>query len=167
MTGVLVTVRKYDGGPHWSIPAVRLGEDAHGVWLGQPEGTVYSKATGPVYATTAPQVLLCPRDSWWTANFYGGSTDLDLYCDVAAPVEWTAPDAVTIVDLDLDVCRVRADGRVFVDDEDEFADHQVRYGYPPEVVAAASASAAWLVEAVTARSGPFGGGHLDWLARIG
>jgi uncharacterized protein len=163
---VLVTVRKYDGGLHWTIPTVRLGEDEHGVWLGQPAGTVYSKAAGPVYSTDVPQVLLCPRGSWWTANFYGGQSTLDIYCDVAMPGQWEGPDAVTMVDLDLDVCRVRADGRVFIDDEDEFAEHQVRYSYPPAVIAAASAAAAELVHAVTAGAGPFGGRYLDWLARI-
>jgi predicted RNA-binding protein associated with RNAse of E/G family len=45
------------------------------------------------------------------------------------------------VDLDLDVIE-RFDGAVFVDDEDEFALHQVSYGYPPEVVAAAQAECA-------------------------
>lgn len=163
----LVTVRKYDGGLRWSIPAIVLGEDEHGVWLGQPTGTVYAKAVGPVYATAAPQVLLCPREGWWTANFYGGeSSKLDIYCDIALPAEWSGPGEVTIVDLDLDVCRVRADGRVFLDDEDEFAEHQVRYNYPPEVIAAASTAAARLVDAVTAGAEPFGSRYQDWLGRV-
>ena len=38
------------------------------------------------------------------------------------------------VDLDLDVVR-GTDGPLVVDDEDEFAEHQVALGYPPEVVA--------------------------------
>ncbi|WP_180935649.1 DUF402 domain-containing protein [Nocardioides ungokensis] len=33
------------------------------------------------------------------------------------------------VDLDLDVVRGRT-GRVWIDDEDEFAEHRVRFGYP-------------------------------------
>ena len=33
-----------------------------------------------------------------------------------------------MVDLDLDVIRMRDGG--ILDDEDEFAEHQVRYGYP-------------------------------------
>lgn len=36
-----------------------------------------------------------------------------------------------MVDLDLDVVR-RFDGSAEILDEDEFAEHQVRYGYPPE-----------------------------------
>jgi len=41
-----------------------------------------------------------------------------------------------MVDLDLDVVLTR-EGHLFVDDEDEFAAHQVELGYPPEVVALA------------------------------
>ena len=36
-----------------------------------------------------------------------------------------------MVDLDLDVIRMR-DGRIILDDEDEFEEHQVRYAYPPD-----------------------------------
>ena len=43
---------------------------------------------------------------------------------------------VTMVDLDLDVVRLRADQRVLIVDEDEFAEHQVRYSYPAEVITA-------------------------------
>ena len=48
---------------------------------------------------------------------------------------------VTAVDLDLDVIR-RFDGTWYVDDEDEFAEHQVSYGYPPELVASREAECA-------------------------
>ena len=44
------------------------------------------------------------------------------------------------------------DGRVWVDDEDEFAEHQVSLGYPSDVIAAARASCDRLVALV-------GGGH--------
>ena len=37
------------------------------------------------------------------------------------------------IDLDLDVLRVPS-GRVWVDDEDEFAEHRLSFGYPPELV---------------------------------
>ena len=38
-----------------------------------------------------------------------------------------------MVDLDLDVVVTR-EGHLYVDDEDEFAEHQVALGYPPEVI---------------------------------
>ncbi|MGQ4390492.1 DUF402 domain-containing protein [Streptomyces sp. SAS_270] len=70
------------------------------------------------------------------------------------------------VDLDLDVCRIRADGSVFVDDEDEFAVHQVRYGYPPDVVARAVAASEWLSAALREGMQPFGDHYLTWLDQV-
>ncbi len=58
------------------------------------------------------------------------------------------------VDLDLDVIRGEH-GRVWVDDEDEFATHRVTLGYPAEVVTAAERSAEAVLAAVTARTPPY------------
>jgi protein associated with RNAse G/E len=68
-----------------------------------------------------------------------------------------------MVDLDLDVLRERWGQVVKLVDEDEFVEHQVRYAYPPDVVEVAEASSRWLLAAVEARSGPFGGAHQAWL----
>jgi hypothetical protein len=87
------------------------------------------------------------------------------------------------VDLDLDVIRMapeepvdsasapqnqRADwGEVFIDDEDEFLEHQATYGYPPDVIAAARASADELKAAVEAGAAPYDGKtHLRWLETL-
>jgi protein associated with RNAse G/E len=67
-----------------------------------------------------------------------------------------------MVDLDLDVRRRRT-GLVETLDEDEFAAHQVRYGYPPEVVAQAWAATNWLASALTERVEPFATGYRRWL----
>ncbi|MFI5770406.1 DUF402 domain-containing protein [Streptomyces sp. NPDC051658] len=164
---VLVSVRKYDGSLHWHHSMVRLGEGEHGVWLGAPVGTVYSKgAEGPVYATREARVMLFPRDAWWTALFQAAPARLDAYCDVTTPARWLHPGEVTMIDLDLDVCRVRDGGSVFVDDEDEFADHRVRYSYPPDVIDRATASADRLRAALTAHAEPFGSRCQSWLAEI-
>ncbi|MGW3644493.1 DUF402 domain-containing protein, partial [Streptomyces sp. NPDC005143] len=49
--------------------------------------------------------------------------------------EWNADGIVVrMVDLDLDVVRPRG-GEAHVEDEDEFAEHRVRYGYPDRAVA--------------------------------
>ena len=55
---------------------------------------------------------------------------------------------------------------MFVDDEDEFAEHQVAYGYPADVVAAAQASCDALVLAVRAGLPPYDGTHQPWLAEL-
>ena len=52
---------------------------------------------------------------------------------MATPAVWHGEDLVRAVDLDLDVIRGTT-GRVWVDDEDEFAEHRVSLGYPDEVI---------------------------------
>ena len=71
-----------------------------------------------------------------------------------------------MVDLDLDVVRLRPDSRVVVDDQDEFAEHQVRYGYPPDVISQAEQAAAALVAMVSARVEPFGTVSEAWLDKV-
>ncbi|MFE6970777.1 DUF402 domain-containing protein [Isoptericola sp. NPDC057653] len=167
---VRVVWRKFDGGLHWRHPMTRLGEDEFGVWLGAPAGTVYRRGEPgretAVVAVEDDRVLLIPRDDWWTAEFQADPARLDAYCDVATPASWPHPGEVTMVDLDLDVCRVRDDMSVYVDDEDEFADHQVRYGYPADVVERAEAASAWLTVALRDGVEPFGSRYRTWLDRL-
>jgi protein associated with RNAse G/E len=55
---------------------------------------------------------------------------------------------------------------VYVDDEDEFAEHQVRYSYPPDVVEAARASRDRLVTLLSGRHPPYDGTADRWLERL-
>lgn len=166
MEGVRVTVRKFDGGLHWHHSMVRLGEDEYGVWLGAPIGTLYSKGgEGPVYTTQERRVMLFPHGAWWTALFQAAPARLDVYCDVTTPSEWPHPGEVTMVDLDLDVCRMRG-GPVFVEDADEFARNQVDYGYSPDTVAHAEATVEWLTAALGDGTEPFNGHYRTWLDKV-
>ena len=70
------------------------------------------------------------------------------------------------VDLDLDVI-CGPTGRVWIDDEDEFAEHRVRFGYPDEVVRAALASCDRVHAAVVGERAPYDGSADAWLARLG
>jgi hypothetical protein len=79
----------------------------------------------------------------------------------------TGPEwEVTMVDLDLDVVLTR-EGHLFVDDEDEFAEHQVELGYPAEVVALAERWRDLVLSAVAAGDEPFGTVGHEWLRRAG
>ncbi|GHH63736.1 hypothetical protein GCM10017673_05180 [Streptosporangium violaceochromogenes] len=155
---------KYDGAPHWNHPARLLGEDEHGVWAGCPAGTSGSRGGEPPVVWSEPFVMLFPRDAWWTAIFNAAPHKFEVYCDVSTVPRWSGGE-VTMVDLDLDVIRVREDGRVFLDDEDEFEEHRVTYAYPPEVVGNARAAAAALLTAVTTRTAPFARAP-HWLSRV-
>ncbi|SEL66389.1 DUF402 domain-containing protein [Nonomuraea pusilla] len=165
MSDVRVVFRKYGGALHWNHRGRLLGEDQYGVWVGLPAGTVARKGEGPVVAWDLAAVMLFPRDAWWTASFNAVPHRCEVYVDVTTVPEWRG-DEVTMLDLDLDVLRMR-DGRLILDDEDEFAEHQVKLGYPPELVTGAEETARWLLDAVGERQGPFDGAHAAWLAMVG
>jgi uncharacterized protein len=153
---VRVVARKWPDRPHWEHDALRLGEDAHGVWLGAPAGTPMARP-GASFATAQAQVTLVPPAAPYVATFYarGGSVPCEVYVDISSVPVWTA-NTVTAYDLDLDVVRGWT-GRVWVDDEDEFADHRVRYAYPPDLVRLAVESCAAVHAAVEDRRAPFDG----------
>ena len=58
-------------------------------------------------------------------------------------------------------------GRVWIDDEDEFADHRVRFGYPAEIIEGALASCAWVETSVQRGDAPFDAATAEpWLAAV-
>lgn len=162
---VRVDYRKYDGRPHRNYPALHLGEDEHGDWLGVPGGE-FIQATEPgSFKYTDPYVLLVPRHAWWTAMFNAPPRRTEIYCDVATPVVWSG-DSVQLIDLDLDVRRLRHNRAVELLDEDEFETHRELYGYPEETQVAAWSAARWLMAALLDGTEPFGTGFHAWLDQV-
>ena len=160
---VEVRFTKWGGKSHWHFPAEALGQDEHGWWLGTRAGVPIQRGNEPPITYAWDFVTLIPAAGWWVAYWNGDlNRQTAVYVDVStAPV--IGPDRVEAVDLDLDVIRER-DGSVHLVDEDEFAEHQVRYGYPADVIAQAVAAADELVAMVTGRQGPFGDAGENWLA---
>jgi predicted RNA-binding protein associated with RNAse of E/G family len=152
---VRIVFGKWGGRPHWEFDALRLGEDEHGVWLGTPRHTPMRRP-GAEFRTGEHQVVLVPPDAY-VATFYapGGTVPCDIYVDIST-VPVVGDGSITTVDLDLDVIRGWT-GRVWVDDEDEFADHRVRFGYPSDVVDLAVISCEAVRRAVAASRAPFDG----------
>ena len=77
----------------------------------------------------------------------------DTYVDIATPAVWHGEDLVRAVDLDLDVIQGTT-GRIWVDDEDEFAAHRVALGYPDEVTEQAVTSCQEVLTARHRAGGP-------------
>ncbi|MGZ8738542.1 MAG: DUF402 domain-containing protein [Nocardioides sp.] len=163
-TPVRCEMTKWPDRPHWEFAGLYLGADEHGDWIGFPAGTRFSR---PGVDVTMPndQVGLVPADHLsergWFAAFHGPGTDFRLYVDMATPPVWDRA-VVRSVDLDLDVIQGLS-GRVWVDDEDEFADHRVRFDYPDDVVSGALASCAAIEQAVREGRPPFDGTCEGWL----
>ncbi len=101
----------------------------------------------------------------WLATFHApGGPRVTLYIDITTPPIWDGP-VLRAVDLDLDVVR-GLDGRVWIEDEDEFADHRVELGYPDEVASAAEKSCSRVHAAVLRADAPYDGSHEPWLAAV-
>ena len=163
---VRIEMEKWGDRPHWRIPARWLGSDEHGDWIGIPAGTPMARP-GLELALDNDQVGLVPHpapgdEDWWIATFHhpASANGVSVYVDIATPPRWDG-DVVRTVDLDLDVIRLIG-GEVYVDDEDEFAEHQVELGYPGEIVALAEASRDRVHAAVVAGQPPYDGSHERW-----
>ncbi|HZX05507.1 DUF402 domain-containing protein [Kribbella sp.] len=155
--------RKYDGQPHRLLEAIRLGEDEHGLWVGSLPGSRGQRADGSWQSIDHHRVRLFPRGQWWSALFNDVPHLTAIYCDITMPAEFGV-DSVTAVDLDLDI-RLLRDGTVKVMDEDEFRDHQLRYDYPPQVIATAQAVCDHLAATITSTE-PFMTAYKPYLEQL-
>ncbi len=167
---VRFVMTKWGARPHWEFDAVFLGSDEHGDWCGIEAGTVMNRP-GATYVAPVAQVGLSPapgpdEDRGWLATFHAEGGQVQVYVDMTTPPLWRsdpAGDTLAATDLDLDVVRGNS-GRVWVDDEDEFAEHRAEFGYPDDVVALAMRSCDRVRAALLAGTPPFDGRtHLPWL----
>ena len=156
---------KWGGKRHWHYSLEPLGSDEFGWWLGGRAGIPMRRGDEEPIAEPHDFVTLVPAAGGWIANWNGSiERRTAVYVDVTTePVRY--PDAVEAVDLDLDVVLLR-DGAVLVLDEDEFAEHQVLYHYPAEVITAARATTRDLVAMISAGVEPFGEVGMTWLTRF-
>ncbi|MBT8197210.1 MAG: DUF402 domain-containing protein [Acidimicrobiia bacterium] len=145
---------------HWRLDTVYLGRDEHGLWLASPVGTVAQKGMQEPKAIRNRGVHLIPTSDWWVFSLHAGAESATHFLDISTPATF-AEDRVTMIDLDLDVVRF-ADGRVILEDEDEFTEHQVTLGYPSEWIEAALAAAEWGMAAVTSDTEPLGDVARRW-----
>lgn len=170
-----IVTTKWPDRPHWTYPARYLGADAHGDWFGHPVGTLYTRPGMEIPGQHAMVTLVpaetadaAPSGRGYLASFHAPDSPMVVYIDVTTVPVWHG-DEIWAVDLDLDVIRSR-DGRLWIDDEDEFEAHQVELGYPAGVIAHARATADALFAAVEAAVPPYDGtaaAHwLDVLAEL-
>lgn len=163
-TPIRLEMTKWGDRPHWEFDATYLGADEHGDWIGIPVGTFMSRP-GAQLTTSTDQVGLVPRSAGWVATFHEPGYVVATYVDMTTVPVWEG-STCRCVDLDLDVIR-SSEGHVWVDDEDELAEHQVALGYPPEIVTLAEESARWVHEAVLQERAPYdGASSRRWFDRL-
>ncbi|HET7067688.1 MAG TPA: DUF402 domain-containing protein [Nocardioides sp.] len=164
---VRVEMEKWGDRPHWQFDAVWLGSDRHGDWIGFPSGTAMSRPD-LAFVSQNDQVGLVPaadlpvEQRAFVATFHAVPHPRVLvYVDITSPPRWDG-HVLRTVDLDLDVIRL-VGGEVIIDDEDEFAEHQVELGYPPEIIALAESSRDRVHTVVLNEDPPYDGSHQRWL----
>jgi hypothetical protein len=157
---VRVEMTKWGDRPHWEFDGVYLGDDEHGDWIAFPAGTLMTRPGMEVRPAWAQVGLVPSGGEAFLATFHGPGADKRVYVDMTSVPRWDG-SVVRAVDLDLDVVQ-ELDGSVYVDDEDEFADHQVRFDYPPGTIALAEATRDAVLAAVRDGSAPFDGTAARW-----
>lgn len=181
-TEVVFQWRKWDGSAHWRHECVFLGADEWGEWVGQPAGWG-SARPGRSFTAPGPNVTLVPPSGDYALTVNrdhpeGMRIYIDLAWDVrsasaspadvgAAGQSSGAPVLFTGIDMDLDVVRIEGERGTWIDDEDEWDEHRVQYGYPDEVQRHLEALAADLEQRVRAQLPPFDDASADrWLDRL-
>ena len=151
---------KWDGRAHWYFDIDELGADEHGRWFHVPPGRILRRGTERSIESVGFAVLV-PDKSWWLAAFNQPGEKVEVYVDLATEAIYDG-DTVRVIDLDLDVVRLPT-GVTYIDDEDEFIDHQVAFGYPPDVIQTVRTTADRLLSLVEERTEPFGEVAERWL----
>jgi uncharacterized protein len=137
---ILLRATKYDGTAHWIQPFQVISDD------GTLLVTQY-RARTPIY--TSRGEFRSPYDSrvyFWRDRWFNvfrlsrpGCPLALWYCNITTPPTFDGCQ-LGYVDLDLDVA-VRPNGCIDLLDEDEFEEHQRKYGYPADVIEHAEAAA--------------------------
>ena len=128
MSRVDVQYYKHPDTLHWRHELYRLGADAHGIWLGAGAGATLQRGAEDVVRSPSTLVQLIRPGEWWTL-IANEARKIRFYIDIITPAVWQSDSLVTMVDLDLDVIE-STDGTIFIDDVDEFEEHQQTLNYP-------------------------------------
>lgn len=160
-TRVTIQFYKYPETPHWRFEGTLIGRDQWGTWVGGRAGGSARRGEEPPTTFGNDWVKLIPDDAWWTAIWNNGGKYAG-YVDIIAPARWDGT-TVRMIDLDLDIA-MYPDGTTAVLDEDEFAVHQEKLGYPPQLVDGARTATARMVTWIEAGREPFGTVAADQLA---
>ncbi len=162
---VIVQFYKYPKTLHWGFEGAVLGEDEWGTWVAAPAGTRHWKGEGEVRFAEGRAVLMAPHEGWWHLHYNGDErVNYRLFIDICTPPE-VSDGRIEMVDLDLDVGLTQA-GEVVIEDEDEFAVHQVELGYSAEMILRAREATDHIADMLRRREEPFFDVAETWLARV-
>ena len=144
-TPIRILSTKFDGSPHYEYWGRLIDQHDGVIRVITDAGTPTRSYRGEgVMRSRMTQLFFTDR---WYNVFHNyepvGRLGMHWYANVGTPARVDG-DTLQWVDLDLDLMDTEVRG-IFVDDEDEFAEHRERMGYPPEIVASAEAALAELL----------------------
>lgn len=161
MKAVTVQFYKSPDSLHWGFSGYLLGEDAHGWWVGLPEGSERWKGTTRWRPTGEDAIQCFPHDGWWVLHYNGPIRPVSHFVDITTqPV--LRGGRFEMIDLDLDLL-VHDDGSVELVDEDEFEANQVELGYDRHVIEKARAETDRVADLLRRRQEPFFEVAAGWL----
>lgn len=162
MKTVAVHSTKYDGSLHYRYPATLVREDQNLLVLYMRPGTPIESYRGAMVAEShSLQFYWANRDYNLHVNWYADWRPRTHYINIATPAAWH-DGTLRFVDLDLDVIWRATSGEVILDDEDEFAEHQARFGYPADLIARARGGGDEVRDLIARRIYPFDGSLHAW-----
>lgn len=153
---------KYDGSLHYQYSTRLVREDPDLLLVYVGPGTPIKSYRGAMYATHhSLQFYWSDRQYNLHVSWYADWRPRLHYINVATPATW-ADGTIHFIDLDLDVIWRAQTDEVILDDEDEFALHQVRFGYPPALIEECLRSSATVIDLIARRVYPFDGSMYAW-----
>jgi len=151
---------------HWGFEGHWLGDDEWGDWIAVPLGSTRWKGSEMVRPTESDAVFCAPRQEWWHLHYNGPNAhNYSHFIDIVTPPRWVGQNRYEMIDLDLDVA-MHQDGRIEVQDEDEFEVHQVQFGYTHEMIDRASDETRRVVDRLEQGAEPFFAVAAAWLTRV-
>jgi uncharacterized protein len=162
MRPILHHTTKYDGGLHYRFQAQVVLELENTLVLYRGPGVEIVSYRGSMTANRHLMVIFYGDRyhnvviSWhddWTPHMH--------YVNIATPAKWDA-DTVTAVDMDLDILRLTEDGKVIIDDEDEFEHHRELFQYPQALVDTCRGELTRIHRVMEQREGVLSDAIFDW-----
>lgn len=160
-SAVQVASTKYDGSLHYQYSATVVDDDGDRLRAWVPAGTQLHSYRGD-RSTPRPFLRVHDRRRYWNLEVIWERNwrPRQHYVNIALPSTWS-DGTLRFVDIDLDVSWT-ADGRVLLLDEDEFADHRERLGYPQWLVDRAWAAVDEVRGLISLERPPFDGSLYRW-----
>lgn len=162
MKPVPVRSTKYDGSIHYRYGTTLVREEPNLLMLYLAPGTPIESYRGAMIATQHNlQLYWSDRHYNLHISWHADWRPRNHYINVATPATW-AGGQLQFIDLDLDVIWRSQTGEVLLDDEDEFEVHQVRFGYPADLIEQCRRASAEVIDLIARRVYPFDGSLYAW-----